>query len=336
MASECAGNLLCEEVATLAQAFRIIQWTKLSNLSALALLSYDFIVTLDGEYALMWNASFGLGKVLFLAIRYAHLFTIIIINLVLFLPEASSEVSVSWVRFQWVARTVLANLAELALQLGIYALYNKNRKILLLLITSFSTTFIAMLTLSIKVLLHEKNSFYDFGSGQDMHMCVPINLSSYFREIWIPLLVHEALLLGLVLYKAIESMRTHGVRGSMNRITIFLVRDSVMYFFIVFITYLASQLIWALGGANYIEIPVCFAISMGGIMSQRLLLNIRQQFLDYNPALLSNGSGSSLGVRKKGLQVQMRSRTTIDGTDDHDMPTGNIMLVPLKKASPCV
>ncbi|KAH8108238.1 hypothetical protein DFH11DRAFT_1635157, partial [Phellopilus nigrolimitatus] len=71
-------------------------------------------------------------------------------------------------------------------------------------------------------------------------------------------------------------MVAHGEKGSMNRITIFLVRDSVMYFFIysASLTFLASQLVWALGGANYIEIHVCLATSMASIMSQRLLLSI--------------------------------------------------------------
>ncbi|KAH8111197.1 hypothetical protein DFH11DRAFT_648500 [Phellopilus nigrolimitatus] len=327
MASECAGNSLCEEVATLAQAFRIIQWTKLSNLSALAFLSYDFILTFNDEISLMWNATLGAGKVLFFTVRYFTLFSVIFINIVLFLPEASPEVRISWIRFQWLAGTFIGNLAELTLQLRIYALYNKNRKILILLVTSFSTTFIAMLTLSIKVMLHEHASFDNFGSGQDMHMCVPIALSSYFRELWIPLLLHEALLFGLALYKGIETMVTHGEKGSMNRITIFLVRDSMMYFFMVFMTFLASQLIWAVGGENYIELPVCLAISMVSIMSQRLLLNIRK-FRSYDPALLSDESDS--GARKAVSRAQGRSETTIDSVDDYDMSTGGIMLMPLK------
>ncbi|KAH8111199.1 hypothetical protein DFH11DRAFT_648760 [Phellopilus nigrolimitatus] len=142
-------------------------------------------------------------------------------------------------------------------------------------------------------MLQEHASFDNFGSGQDMHMCVSISLPTSFKELWIPLLVHEALLLGLALYNAIESMRTHGVRGSMNRITIFL-------------------LIWALGG----------------------------HFRDYDPALLSDGSGASSGVRKTGLQAhaqaQAPSRATIDSTDDYNMPTGSIMLMPLKNVSPYV
>ncbi|KAH8111211.1 hypothetical protein DFH11DRAFT_1513402, partial [Phellopilus nigrolimitatus] len=222
-----------------------------------------------------------------------------------------------------------------ALQLRIYALYNKNRKILILLITSFSTTFIAMLTLSIKFMFHEHASFDNFGSGQDVHMCVPIALSSYFRELWIPLLLHEALLFGLALYKGIETMVTHGEKGSMNRITIFLVRDSMMYFFMVFMTFLASQLIWAVGGENYIELPVCLEISMVSIMSQRLLLNIRK-FLSYDPALLSDGLGSSLAARKAISRAHGRSETTIDSVDDYDMSTGGIMLMPLKNVRPYV
>lgn len=77
---------------------------------------------------------------------------------------------------------------------------------------------------------------------------------------------------------------------------------------------------------------------MESIMSQRLLLNIRKQFGSHDPALLSDRSGASSGVRKTGLQaqVQAHSRTTIDSTDDYNMPMGSIMLMPLKNVDPYV
>lgn len=70
----------------------------------------------------------------------------------------------------------------------------------------------------------------NLGDTQDLHMCIPLNLSSFYKSIWIPVLVHEAVLFSLALYKGFQNITDHGTKAALSRFTIFLVKDSIIYF----------------------------------------------------------------------------------------------------------
>ncbi|PAV19488.1 hypothetical protein PNOK_0442200 [Pyrrhoderma noxium] len=89
MASNCAKPP-CENLspAGIVSAF---QASKMSSLSALTLLLYDFILTFNSEVSMIWGARLGLGKILFLTVRYYSVISLIVINTILLLPNASEE-----------------------------------------------------------------------------------------------------------------------------------------------------------------------------------------------------------------------------------------------------
>ncbi|KAH8111190.1 hypothetical protein DFH11DRAFT_1546868 [Phellopilus nigrolimitatus] len=109
--------------------------------------------------------------------------------------------------------------------------------------------------------------------------CNRTTLPDTYKTFWSPLLVNEALLFSLAVYKGFQSLRK-GTRTG-NRLILFLVRDSVLFFFMVFTTFLASEIVWLIGGVNYIEILVSLALANASIWSQRLLLNIRKQCMGH-------------------------------------------------------
>ena len=86
--------------------------------------------------------------------------------------------------------------------------------------------------------------------GNDLFICVPVNVPDYFREVWVPLFVHEVLLMALAVYKGIQVAREHGKGGYMSRFTLFLVKDSVLYYFSVFGAFFSLELVWAIGGVS--------------------------------------------------------------------------------------
>ncbi|PAV16647.1 hypothetical protein PNOK_0826700 [Pyrrhoderma noxium] len=61
------------------------------NLSSLVLYLYYYITTLDSEISVMWNAGFGLGKLLFYSLRYFSLLYVISTNIELYLANVSAE-----------------------------------------------------------------------------------------------------------------------------------------------------------------------------------------------------------------------------------------------------
>ena len=48
----------------------------------------------------------------------------------------------------------------------------------------------------------------------------------------------------------------------------------------------ANEVVWLIGGVDYIEVPVGFAIAFTSIWSQRLLLNVRKHRAGYGQELV--------------------------------------------------
>jgi hypothetical protein len=75
--------------------------------------------------------------------------------------------------------------------------------------------------------------------------CVAYGIPSYFYTFWIPMLAFETLLCGLALYRGFQTLMQDGqVFYSGRRLVNILIRDSVLYFLIMFATYLANLLFW--------------------------------------------------------------------------------------------
>ncbi|KAH8118995.1 hypothetical protein DFH11DRAFT_413474 [Phellopilus nigrolimitatus] len=268
---------LCEELATLEASFLIIQASKWVNISALAAFIYDYIITFDEEVTLVWGSAFGPGKVLFFLNRYFGLATLLFLNIVMSLSNMSHEVSTAWIRVNWVAGIIVAAFAEMTLQLRLYAMYDRSWTIVVLLIISCASTVGAMIGISVKIMKVEGATFHHYGDSFNQNMCTPGIVTDAFKTFWSPLLVNEALLFSLAVYKGVRSLRRGSRMG--NRLIRFLVRDSVLFFFIVFASFFANELVWLIGGGQYVEILVGFAIANASIWSQRLLLNIRKQYI---------------------------------------------------------
>ncbi|PAV19248.1 hypothetical protein PNOK_0418100 [Pyrrhoderma noxium] len=281
----CSGAL-CAEINTISTAVNAIRLTKLCNLSSCILFVYDFVSSMDREYRLMWTPGLSVGKALFFLIRYYTLVTIVLITLGMFHPNPSHEVGGYWARFHWVSGAILSTLTEASLQIRMYAIYNRSKWILSILVISLAMTISAMAIIARIILQEQKAFFLSLGDSIDMHICDVSNLPSLFRFWWTPALVNETLLVLLAVIRGIQNFKEYGSRNAMRSFVMSLVKDSLLYFIAVFAFYLVAQLFWLLKDKLYLEIPVGYSIAMQGIMSQRLLLNVRERFSSPTAATL--------------------------------------------------
>ncbi|KAH8115239.1 hypothetical protein DFH11DRAFT_1588079 [Phellopilus nigrolimitatus] len=155
-------------------------------------------------------------------------------------------------------------------------MYSNSRKVLILLITTLLSTTTSPIV--IIAIMSQKQLIFpaSFGSGVDMHMCVAIDIPGIFRFAWVAKLFHEALLCSFALYKGIQNFRRD---RSPTDLMAQLVKDSVLYFFVVFAVYLLNEIVWVILGEDYTEAPIGFTMATVNIMCQGLLVNIRQQSL---------------------------------------------------------
>jgi len=264
-----------EFYASLLEVFTILQWTKLVTVSATTLVLYDHMITLDQEVNLVWRARWSVGKILFIIIRYENLFIFPFQTLAMFIPAPTEQFCVAWVRWEWCIGLTTSLLAEIVLQLRIYAMYGRSKKIALLLITGFSLSVVATLIILIKLFL----------SDQVMNALIPgvrplfctLNVPPFWWSFWIPTITFELLLFGLALYKGYESLCSQASIGWSGKTTLdILIQDSIFYFLVVFSVYVINLILWTTGGIKFAPIVLVYTVAMPSIMSQRLLLNIRR------------------------------------------------------------
>ncbi|EJD02293.1 uncharacterized protein FOMMEDRAFT_147311 [Fomitiporia mediterranea MF3/22] len=259
---------------------QVIQITKWCHLSSLVMYLYELLITFDDEVMLIWLSPFSYGKILFLFLRYFTLMTLLFINIVLFLREVPTNVRLAWTRFQWTAGSIIGFLSHLTLELRLFAMFSKCKTVVTTLVASTVATAGSMCGIYIKIMVVEKAVFVNLGKASEHNMCFHVNVPILFKYFWIPCLIAELILVVLALYKAVQ---TNGImlhrwwseKGHYGFLR-FLVRDSILFFWMVFIPFLANQLVWVFGGADYIEVTLGIGIASASIWSQRLLLNIRK------------------------------------------------------------
>ncbi|KAI0765034.1 hypothetical protein C8Q74DRAFT_1205302 [Fomes fomentarius] len=250
-----------------------------AELASTMIILFDHLLTLDQEVRLIWGAQWSLGKILFLINRYYALCVVIFNNYVLFntndLTNSVRFLCIHWFRWQGWTGVITFIIAEMILQLRLYALYFCDKRILA------TTTFVCLGAAvgSSYVMGHVLSlitayavKLPDTGST----VCVPFGLPDNFYAFWIPMLISESVLCGLALFRGFKSYRpADNVLQSGRRIIEILVRDSVYYFVIMFATYLTNAIIFLTRPGAEVEIPIGFAVALSTVMSSRLCLNVR-------------------------------------------------------------
>jgi len=281
------------EVGLVATALSNIQSIRYSESSS-TLIVWDHLMTIDKEIELIWNAPWSPGKCLFIANRYYSLIIVIFNNYALFTPHLNDSFCLKWYHWQGWTGLAMCMTAEVILQLRVVALYYTNKKVLLFMLATFLAASAAAATIMGKVLATMTSRSHDIPG---FPFCVAYDVSDHFYAFWIPIIFFETFLCALALYRGWQNYhirsRTH---FSGERIFEILVRDSIMYFLVIFATYLVNLILFFTEPNTLVEIPIGFSVAMSCIMGNRLLLNIRETVrdTDLDAQILTSGYVSDI------------------------------------------
>ncbi|KAG5652404.1 hypothetical protein H0H81_005098 [Sphagnurus paluster] len=90
------------------------------------------------------------------------------------------------------------------------------------------------------------------------------------------MLAFETILCILALFKGYETFRSSSSPFHSGRhLVSILLRDSLLYYFVMFATYLTNLLVWAIASQNLLEIPIGFSVAMSCVLGNRIILNVR-------------------------------------------------------------
>ncbi|EJC99604.1 uncharacterized protein FOMMEDRAFT_160026 [Fomitiporia mediterranea MF3/22] len=248
--------------------------TKMLNLSSTVLYIYEMLTTFDREVTFMWTSGFNIGKLLYFVIRYFTLIVMVAIHGAIFMPNGSAQAPHG---SDFISIHQLSSMGWYNLR--VYAMFHKNKAILAVCSASLICTFAMANIIASFTMKGAEISFVDLGPGSNMHSCGIVSMNDWYKAFWGAKTFNEVLLFSLALFKGIRSYRSRSHSAvSYVRLIDILVRDSVLYFLVVFVSYIMSWIVWLTKGVSYLEAPAGFAMALESIMSQRLLINVLLEY----------------------------------------------------------
>jgi len=298
---------------TILQGLSDIQSIRYSHLASATIIIFDHLITIDSEVELIWKSSWSLGKAMFFLNRYYTLVSVIVNTYGLFSPSLTDNFCLTFFRWQGWTGLVSCMISEIILQMRIYALYSLDKRILALMVVCFlgSIGTSAWVMGSVLSKIHATASHLT----SNFEFCVPHNLSDHFFVFWIPMLAFETLLCGLALFRGYQTFRSsNGPFASGKHIVGILIRDSLLYFLVMFATYLTNLLVWIGLRQSLLEIPIGFSVALACVMGNRVIFNVRALALEQD---LLPGQSKKIHVELHTVRTRSISIASSDATLSH-------------------
>lgn len=253
---------------------RDIQTTRYAQLASSSIIVYDHVVTFDQEVELIWSSSWSAGKVLFLINRYYSLFSVIFNNYGFFSTTLSDSFCLHFFKWQGWTGLIACIIAEMILQMRIYAMYSLNKKVLICMVISFIASISTSAWIMGTVVGSVNAKAIKIPGGT---FCMPGTVQTNFFIFWIPMLAFECLLCGLALFRGFQTFRSEGTLYQNGRHLVgILIRDSILYFLVICTTYTTCLLVWIIGPTSLLEVPVGFSVAMSCVLANRVVFNVRE------------------------------------------------------------
>jgi len=269
------------ELAVVFDDMRILQMARMFQLSAAVVVIYDHVLCAQREVDLIWRKPKSLVTFLYFTNRYVG-DVIVIISAILFI-SSSFSVETCRVLFQFQAYGPFASVwaTQLIMQLRIYAMYRKSKKILAFTAVCFTLEIAAICTV-LAINFDYSLTYTNEPIPGLLKMCATSSIGRIFTAIYLPIVSFELLLFVLALFVAFKHMRTtYTVAGKRLHSTMAtLVRYNTIYFFVEMVGCAIATTLYLGLPAIYLEITNSVLIAVTIILGSRLVLNIRNFYAD--------------------------------------------------------
>jgi len=299
-------------------AFRHAGWERMSYLCMASLLTYEYFIQLGNEVEYFWQKRWSFGKCLFLWSRYYSL-VYNIVNAVFFMqPAPSLALCMGFFHAQNTSTAVQMVTTHVILELRLYAMYGRSRKILallLLLISCEATAMGVLFGMTRPGLIATNNP------AEGVFICAdgdPMDGSHWIMYYWVAVLSIESCLLSLALYQAWMHRKKAQGGGLMRALT----RDSVIYFILIFWVYLANLVLWAKNKLTLDELGTSYSLVISVILANRLMIGVRSTYYQSEATLANVPSNIAFNnfSLPSDYQFTLETETAIemDGFDARD------------------
>ncbi|KIL01055.1 hypothetical protein PAXRUDRAFT_29403 [Paxillus rubicundulus Ve08.2h10] len=260
---------------------------------------YDHALTFGREVELVWRKPPSLVTAFYVVDRYLGDAVFMYAGLQLFQFRAWGTLAYSWA-------------TQAIMQLRIYAMYRRSKRILALLLTFFfceiaAIAFIIWRAIGPRSPLAVVNDF-----SPDKHYCAFSGVNENFTYLFIPFLCFEALLFFLAARAFILDIRCNeastekkGLR--LNTFISVLARDSLLYFFVNLVACALVMGLWQSITELYANICVPFVMFLEVVVGTRLVLDFRERYARPDRRPVVSGRLTHGTVLLRGDDIQMEA-----------------------------
>ncbi|KAJ3488029.1 hypothetical protein NLI96_g3124 [Meripilus lineatus] len=257
--------------------------------SSIAILYYDWMLTLDDEIHYLWNTP-TYFTLLLLANRYFTFFTFIpILSLEIVLRGNAGGCHI-YSKLQQVQAIINGVIVFSILIVRTYALYNRSKKVLIFLCVSLA------LIVGVSTWALPRGKIPQPNIDNGCQTLVPESASIRSAISWEAPMVFDLIIFGLTLYKIIEEKR--GSHVSLNELTRLMFRDGAVFFAIMALANSANVLTYYILTPSLKGAIGSVSTHISVVLVSRAMLNIRK----YG----SSGERQERMMRALGLQNSLQ------------------------------
>ncbi|KAI0260278.1 hypothetical protein BC834DRAFT_1044681 [Gloeopeniophorella convolvens] len=313
-----------------AKVERDLNLNYLFNIVPLVVLYYDYALTFAREVELFWPHRARLNgiSIVFFLNRYVSIVGHIPIA-VSTVTQNAAEVCERIHKYNEYFEVILQLLVAALCAMRVYALYNKNRYILLGFGVIMCTTLIVGCT-AIATEAGDAVTRVSYTSirGCNSNLALSDEGGQFLAIAWSGVLVFDIIIFGLTLYKAFKV----GYNVPLIRV---LVRDGSLYFFVLFFVNLANILTLLLAPTLLKDSATAFTNVFSTTLVSRLMLNLRSDSASLMRSRDRRGQTADVPVTTTMLELGMLAHpTTILEREDGEefeiqQPSGRVRGIPL-------
>ncbi|KAG2099901.1 uncharacterized protein F5147DRAFT_617277 [Suillus discolor] len=244
---------------------------------------YDHSLAFAREIDYIWRRPPSIVAALYLLDRYLG-DSVVIIGVYLCLTEdASTQVSFRLFQVRAWGTLLCSWLTQCIMQLRIYAMYRRTRRILVILVFAFFSEVLAVVVIiwrtigpaSQLVVTDESSSF------PGKHLCTFSGINTDFTYLFIPVFCFELLLFFLAIRVSLNNMRERKATPGTSSLRVnsfmgILVRDSILYFFINLAMCVIVMSLWRNAAALHANISIPFIMLVETIIGTRMVINFKE------------------------------------------------------------
>jgi len=255
----------------------VYYWNNYAGVAILALISYEYLIVFEKEVDFVWKRQWSLMSCLYLIVRYLGLFLAMVCGVwggLIYMPESPCYALA--VMLEW-GFSLYFCFAEAILIWRLYALYNRSKRILCVLLGLLLP--VVALSIGIDTYLYSRRSAF---SVKEISTPVANYCTSSFNlgpmiAIYtsIPIICYDIFLVILAvvtLAKHLKERRTISMRP--NTLLITIVRYHIVYFVLNLTNQILMVILWANIPAPVISLSEFFINSMPFILAPRLIISI--------------------------------------------------------------